>query len=75
MLVHPEVYAWLNRQSKSKLEPAEDKRKPLVTRSAKINKGGLEKAQETRQYADEENERDESIDYLNERKSNLNFYA
>jgi len=73
MLVHPEVYAWLNRQNRS--ERDEDKKRPLVARGEKINKGGAEKARETQAYDPEAEERGHEVEYLNERKSNLNFYA
>lgn len=75
MLVHPEISAWLNRQSKSRTGLEEKKAKPLVTRTNRINKGGMEKASNTQPYAGEEDERPEEVEYLNERKSSLNFYA
>ncbi|MDR1922148.1 MAG: hypothetical protein LBS31_10480 [Candidatus Adiutrix sp.] len=73
MLIHPEVYAWLNRQSNPEIK--EGKRKPLVTRGTEINKGGSEKARETRQYAADAAEREDEVEYLNDKSSNLNFYA
>lgn len=73
MLIHPEVYAWLNRQSRPERE--EQKSRPLVSKAEKINKGGPEKARATQQYDPEDRERDGEIDYLNERDSKLSFYA
>ncbi len=73
MLVHPEVYAWLNRQTRTERE--EPKKRPLVTRGEKINKGGPEKAREALSYDPDMEERDSEVEYLNERKSSLNFYA
>ena len=73
MLVHPEVYAWLNRQSRTELE--EKKSRPLVTRGEKINKGGAEKTRETRKYDPEAEERGDEVEYLNDRQSSLNLYA
>ncbi len=35
MLIHPEVYAWLNRQNRVELD--EKKNRPLVNRSEKIS--------------------------------------
>ena len=74
MLVHPEVYAWLNRQNRTELE--EKKARPLVTRSEKINKGGPEKTRLSTSYDPDLDEigRDD-VDYLNDRKSNLNLYC
>ena len=73
MLIHPEVYAWLNRQNRADLK--EKKAGPLVTRSERINKGGTEKAPKAQSYDPDLDERDEAVEYLNERKSNFNFYA
>ena len=74
MLVHPEVYAWLNRQSRTELE--ERKTRPLVTRADRINKGGPEKTREVNPYDPDLDELDrDEVEYLNDRKSNLNFYA
>ncbi|MDR2945779.1 MAG: hypothetical protein LBV79_03430 [Candidatus Adiutrix sp.] len=74
MLIHPEVYAWLNRQNR--VERDETKPRPLVSRSEKINKGGPEKAKQVAIYDtdDDDSERGE-VEYLNDRRSNLNFYA
>ena len=74
MLVHPEVYAWLNRQNRTELE--EKKARPLVARSEKINKGGPEKARQADLYdPDLDATGPDDVDYLNERKSNLNLYC
>ena len=73
MLVNPEILAWLNRQSKTELE--EKRTRPLVTRGEKINKGGPERARRAVDYAPENDEKGEEVEYLNERKSNLNCYA
>ena len=73
MLVHPEVYAWLNRQSRTELE--EKKSRPLVTRGEKINKGGTEKTREAGKYDPEAEERGDEVEYLNDRQSSLNLYA
>ncbi len=73
MLVHPEIYAWLNRQSRT--EPPEKKGRPLVGRAEKIDKGGPEKAREAQQYDPDQEDRSDEVEYLNERKSNLNLYA
>lgn len=75
MLVHPEIYAWLNRQNRTERE--ESKARPLVTRGGKINQGGLEKARKSVEYEDNKEARDraDEVEYLNERKSSLNFYA
>ena len=75
MLVHPEIYAWLNRQNKSRAELEEKKSAPLVTRTNKINRGGPEKARENQLCDHEPNERSEEVEYLNEKKSSLNCYA
>lgn len=74
MLVHPEVYAWLNNQSRSNIE--QNKSRPLVTRGEKSNKSGLEKTRKTALYQPDGDERDRrEVDYLNERLSNLNLYC
>ncbi len=74
MLIHPEVYAWLNRQNRVELD--EKKNRPLVNRSEKISKGGPEKSKEVRPYDPEAEETDrDEVEYLNDRRSNLNFYA
>ena len=75
MLVHPEVYAFLNRQNRTELE--EKKNKPLITRGGQINQGGPEKARRAVEYEGdrEPEERADEVEYLNERKSSLNFYA
>lgn len=74
MLVHPEIYAFLNRQSAT--ESPRKRESPLVARTKKINKGGAEKARQAQLYdSDAEEERQDEVEYLNERKSNLNFYA
>lgn len=74
MLVHPEIYAFLNRQNNT--ESLKKKDAPLVPRGKKINKGGPENARQAQLYDPEaEEERQDEVEYLNERKSNLNFYA
>lgn len=74
MLVHPEIYAFLNRQSNT--ESVKKKDVPLVSRTKKINKGGAEKAHQVHLYeSDLDDEAPKEVEYLNERKSNLNFYA
>lgn len=73
MLVHPEIYAWLNRQTRAELE--KEKPRPLVARGEKINRGGPEKTREAQQYEPEQEGRTDEVEYLNERKSNYNFYA
>ncbi|MDR1046131.1 MAG: hypothetical protein LBP33_13650 [Candidatus Adiutrix sp.] len=73
MLVHPEVGAWLNRQSRSELE--EKKPRPLVVRGEKIGKGGAEKTRAAQKYDPEAGERGEEVEYLNERQTSLNLYA
>jgi len=73
MLIHPEVYAWMNRQSRPERE--EKKPRPLVTKAEKINKGGPEKARAPQQYDPEERESASEVDYLNERDSKFSFYA
>lgn len=74
MLVHPEIYAFLNRQSNT--ESVKRKENPLISRAKKINKGGPEKAHSANLYeTDQEDEAPQEVEYLNERKSSLNFYA
>ena len=74
MLVHPEIYAFLNRQNST--EAPRKKETPLVSRTKKINKGGADKAREIELYdSDLDDESRKEVEYLNERKSNLNFYA
>lgn len=73
MLVHPEIYAWLNSQNRT--EPKREKSRPLVTRGEKINRGGPEKTREAQQYEPDQDEQLNEVEYLNERKSNYNFYA
>lgn len=74
MLVHPEIYAFLNRQGST--EAARKKDSPLVARTKKINKGGPEKSKDLQGYEpDLDAEGSQEVEYLNERKSNLNFYA
>ena len=75
MLVHPEIHAWLNRQNRTERE--ESKSRPLVTRGGKISQGGPEKARKAVEYEEgkEAQEHGDEVEYLNERKSSLNFYA
>lgn len=73
MLVNPEIYAWLNRQSKTEQE--KDRPRPLVVRGGKINRDGPERTRATQQYEPEGEDRADEVEYLNERKSNYNFYA
>ncbi len=75
MLVHPEIYAWLNRQNRTERE--ESKSRPLVTRGGKASQGGPEKARKTMEYEEdkEARERGDEVEYLNDRKSSLNLYA
>ncbi|MDR0881795.1 MAG: hypothetical protein LBP55_04555 [Candidatus Adiutrix sp.] len=73
MLIHPEIYAWLN--SQTKVEPAPAKKRPRVTRPAKINKGGQDKTRAAQPYAPDPEKPGEDVEYLNERPSNLNLYA
>ena len=73
MLIHPEIYAWLNSQNKTRPAPA--KNRPRVTRQAKINKGDQDKAKAAQPYAPDPGKPGEDVEYLNERPSNLNLYA
>lgn len=73
MLVHPEIYAWLNRQNRTDLE--KERPRPLVARGDKVNRDGPEKAREAQAYEPEEEDRADEVEYLNERKSTYNFYA
>lgn len=74
MLVHPEIYAFLNRQNNT--EAPLKKASPLVGRAKKINKGGPDKSKDIQLYdSDLDDEGRQEVEYLNERKSNLNFYA
>lgn len=74
MLIHPEIYAWLNRQNRTERE--ERRPRPLVAGSAGVAKGGPEKTREVNPYDPDLSELDrDEVEYLNDRKSNLNFYA
>ena len=74
MLVHPEISALLNRLSKSDREAP--KNGPRVTRGDKSSKGGLDKPKDALAYARETAaEREDEVDYLNERESQVSRYA
>ena len=73
MLVNPEIYALLNRLSQAERETP--KTAPRVTRGARLDKGGLDKPRDILAYAPETADRDEEVDYLNERESKVSFYA
>jgi hypothetical protein len=73
MLVHPEISALLNRFSKS--DPEAPKNGPRITRGDKSSKGGLDKPKDALAYAGEKTEREDEVDYLNERESKVSCYA
>ncbi len=73
MLVNHEFLAWLNSQTKPARK--DEKARPLITRGAKINKGGADKANQANTYTGEEKEAAGDVEYLNERKTSLSFYA
>ena len=73
MLVHPEISALLNRLSKS--DPETPKNGPRVTRGDKSSKGNLDKPKDALAYTRETSEREDEVDYLNERESQVSRYA
>jgi hypothetical protein len=75
MLVHPEVQEWLNRQTRT--ERKKDKSRPLIMREGEISRSDQEKARENGEYEEskEAREHGDDVEYLNERKSSLSFYA
>ena len=73
MLVHPEISAILNSLSKSDREAP--KNGPRITRGDKSSKGGLDKPKDALAYAREKAEREDEVDYLNERESKVSCYA
>jgi len=74
MLVHPEIAALLNSLSQSKREAP--KNGPRITRGDKSNKGGLYKPRDALAYAQEPaDERQDEVDYLNQKESKLSRYA
>ncbi|MDR2725793.1 MAG: hypothetical protein LBC90_07020 [Candidatus Adiutrix sp.] len=73
MLVHPEISALLNRLSKS--DPEAPKNGPRITRGDKSSKGGLDKPKDALAYSGERAEREDEVDYLNERESKVSCYA
>ena len=73
MLVHPEISAILNRLSQSDREA--QKNGPRITRGGKTGKGDLDKPRDTLAYARETVEREDEVDYLNERESKVSRYA
>ena len=73
MLVNPEFIAWLNRQSRLELDKA--KAPPLVKRGENTQSADTKKNNDVLWGKDNENKNHEDVDYLNERPSNLNFYA
>jgi hypothetical protein len=73
MLVHPEISALLNRLSKSDRE--EPKNGPRITRGEKSSQSGLDKPKKATPYNLEPAEREDEVDYLNERESKFNCYA
>jgi len=73
MLVHPEISAILNSLSKS--DPEARKNGPRVARGDKSSKGGLDKPKDALSYAGKTTEREDEVDYLNERESKVSCYA
>lgn len=76
MLVHPEIAAWLNRQNKSRPETEEKKSGPMVTRKANIKNGGAQLPEESAlQPESSARSLGREVEYLNERKSSVSYYA
>jgi hypothetical protein len=73
MLVHPEISAILNRLSQPDREAP--KNGPRITRGEKTGKGDLDKPKDARAQARENAEREDEVDYLNERESKVSCYA
>ncbi len=73
MLVNPDFLAWLNSQTKPARK--DEKARPLVKRGERINKGGADRAGRANAYEGEEKEAAGDVEYLNERKTNVSFYA
>jgi len=73
MLVHPEISALLNRLSQSEREAP--KSGPRVTRGGKTSQGGPDKPRNNPAYAQGTMDRDDEVDYLNERESKVSCYA
>ncbi len=73
MLVNPEFLAWLNSQTKPAKK--DEKARPMVKRGERINKGGADRSAKANTYEGEEREAAADVDYLNEKKTSLSFYA
>ncbi|UQZ89011.1 hypothetical protein C4J81_07290 [Deltaproteobacteria bacterium Smac51] len=73
MLVNPDFLAWIHSQTRTTKK--DEKGRPLVKRGEKIDKGGADKANKANAYEGDEKEAAGDVDYLNERKTNLSFYA
>lgn len=73
MLVNPEIYAWLNRQNRPK--SVERTKAPLVNRGENTNGANSDKTSEVKLYDLEATDKNEQVEYLNERKSNFTCYT
>ena len=73
MLVNPEISAILNRLSQTTRETS--KKETRVQRGDSVSKGGSEKPRAVNAYAPKPEAKEDETDYLNEKDSNVSFYA
>ncbi len=73
MLVNPEVHHLIQQATRTEQKK---KSRPSITRGAQVNANVAEQGAKPRSlYEGEKQKSNTEVDYLNERHSNLNFYA
>lgn len=74
MLVNPDFLAWMHEQVRG-ARPKGKKAGPMVRRGENITPGDFDKNAPGAAYEGEEREAEAGVEYLNERHTNVSFYA